>query len=279
MKLLFTGRGSSGSWTIRGEQIGAALGAKVVRMATVDVCRAADVIVVVKRIPDELLKAIRASGRPWVYDIVDAYPQPECSTWGEGESKAWLKEHLARLRPDFVIWPNARMQQDSVGGAVIYHHHRPEIKANPIRDRIETVGYEGSASYIERWRSSIEAECRSRGARFVVNPASLSDVDVVLALRGKDRDGYPQRHWKSQVKLANAHGSGTPFIGAPEAGYVETACGAEYWATTPGDLSVALDWMESKSTRQEVSARFLKSAFSIDHAAERYRDVLCALKF
>lgn len=279
MKILLTGRGGSGSWSIRGEQIGKALGAKVCRMALPETCSAADLIVVVKRVPDELLQAIRKSGRPWAYDIVDAYPQPLCSAWGETESREWLKEHLARLRPDHVIWPNERMQKDSIGGSVVYHHHRPNIKTNPIREQIKVIGYEGAESYIESWRPAIEAECRKRGARFVVNPANLADVDVVLALRGEAFNGYPQKHWKSNVKLANAHGSGTPFIGAPEDGYSETACGAEYWARSAEDLSRALDWLEPRETRSEVSARFLKSAFSLDHAAERYRSVLCGLKF
>lgn len=280
MKILFTGSGTSGSYQIRAEQMAAALGARAVAMASVEDCRAADVIVVVKRVPEQLLLNIRKSGRPWVYDIVDAYPQPKCTAWVKDVAQAWLKEHLRGLRPDFVIWPNERMQEDAGGrGAVIYHHHRPEIKVNPIRERIWTIGYEGAAAYLEGWREAIEMECRARGARFLLNPERMADVDVVLALRGKAWNGYVQQNWKSQVKLANAHGSGTPFIGAPEAGYLETACGAELWASTHASLSVALDALESHSARQEVSARFLKSAFSIDHAAERYRDVLCALKF
>jgi hypothetical protein len=280
MKILFTGKGTSGSYRIRAEQMAAALGAREKPMTTVEDCRAADVIVVVKRVPEQLLQAIRKSGRPWIYDIVDAYPQPKCTGWSSDTAKAWLKEHLKGLRPDFVIWPNERMQEDAGGrGAVVYHHHRPMINVNPIRDRIEMIGYEGAPAYLDGWHQAIESECRARGARFVVNPERLADVDVVLALRGRAFNGYVQQHWKSNVKLANAHGSGTPFIGAPECGYIETACGAEYWATTPRDLSVALDWLESKSARQEVSARFLKNAFSVDHAAERYRDILCALKF
>lgn len=279
MNILFTGRGGAGSWAIRAEQIGAALGARVKPMASVADCKAADLVVVVKRVPDDLLQAIRKSGRPWVYDIVDAYPQPMCSDWSEAESRAWLKEHLAKLKPNFVIWPNERMKADAGGGAVIYHHHRPALRVNPVREQIKAIGYEGAESYIESWKPAIEAECRARGARFVVNPPQLADVDVVLALRGHRWNGYPQQHWKSNVKLANAHGSGTPFIGAPEDGYTETASGAEYWARTPSELSVALNWLESQSAREEVNERFLKAAFSIEHAAERYRDVLCGLKF
>src|SRR5688572_31220626 len=116
MKVLFTGRGTSGSWKIRGEQIGAAMGATVKPMATLEDCRAADVIVAVKRIPAQLLENIRASGRPWVYDIVDAFPQPLCSTWSRSQCIDWLNEVIGTLKPTAVIWPTARMQDDFGGG-------------------------------------------------------------------------------------------------------------------------------------------------------------------
>lgn len=109
-------------------------------------------------------------------------------------------------------------------------------------------------------------------------PASLADVDVVLALRGSWWNGYAQQHWKSNVKLANAHGSGTPFIGAPEDGYLETAAGAEYWATCESDLARALDWLESEQARKSVQQRFLKAALPVEKVAEQYREVLCALR-
>jgi hypothetical protein len=280
MNLLFTGRGTSGSWKIRGEQLGQEMGARVRPMASIDDCQWADVIVVVKRIPTELLQRIRKSGRPWMYDIVDAYPQPYCSSWGEAESKAWVREYLAALKPDSVIWPNQKMKDDCGGsGAVLYHHHRPGIRRNPIRARIQRIGYEGSPSFMEGWMPAIERECRRIGAEFVLNPANLSDVDVILALRDRNHAGYPQRMWKSNVKLANAHGSGTPFIGLPEPGYQETASGCEYWATNCDELGTALDWLESQSAREQVSERFMAAAIPIKKVAEQYRSWIEALRF
>lgn len=279
MNLLFTGKGTSGSFKIRAEQLGAAMGAPVVPMASLADCRAADVIVVVKRAPDALLQSIRASGRPWVYDVVDAYPQPACGSWGETESKAWIKEHLARLKPNAVIYPNERMSKDAGGGKVLYHHHRPGMQRNPIRKEIKRIGYEGAPSYIDGWRKAIEAQCARIGAEFVINPVNLADVDVVLALRDKNHAGYPQRMWKSNVKLANAHGSGTPFIGMPEPGYQETASGCEYWATDGEELGRALDWLAPQSTRQHVSAKFLESAITVERVAEQCKCWIEALKF
>lgn len=279
MKVLFTGRGRSGSWTIRGEQVGAALGATVKPDATLEDCRAADVIVAVKRIPAQLLANIHASGKPWVYDIVDAFPQPQSSTWSRAHCLDWLNETIRALRPTAVIWPTARMQDDFGGGwKVIYHHHRPGLAINPIRESIQVIGYEGSEKFLEGWMPAIEAECQRLGARFEVNPARLADVDIVLALRGPRWSGYATENWKSNVKLANAHASGTPFIGMPEAGYEETRTGAEYWVKTPEQLSQALKWLEAQSAREEVASRFLAAALPVERVAKEYQAMLCALK-
>ena len=281
MKVLFTGRGTSGSWAIRGVQIGNAMGARVVPMASESDCRWADVIVVVKRVPPDLLERIRRSGRPWIYDIVDAYPQPECGSWDRAKSISWLADTENNLKPDRVIWPNAQMQADSHadGWPVLYHHHRPGIQCNPIRKEIRKIGYEGAPSFMDGWRKVIDAQCARIGAEFVINPLNLADVDVVLALRDKNHAGYPQRMWKSNVKLANAHGSGTPFIGMPEPGYQETASGCEYWARNGDELGQALDWLAPQNTREHVSEKFLKSAITVEQVADQCKCWIEALKF
>lgn len=284
MNLLVVGNGNAGSWQCRGEQIGRALGATVAPAASDVQMRAADLLLVVKRAPPARVEQIRKAGRPWVYDIVDAYPQPECSAWSREEAVAWTRAHLARLRPDGVIWPNQRMADD-VGfdgpQAVIYHHHRPGIRVNPVRKDVRQVAYEGCARYIEKWLAHLEAECEKRGWRFTVNPEHLADVDIVIALRGGNWDGYVPRHWKSNVKLANAHGSGTPFVGTPEEGYRETASGCEYWANDLGSLRTSFDWLTDQRAREEISDRFRQRAqeFTLEKAAERYREFLCGSKF
>lgn len=278
MKLLFTGRGGAGSWMVRGEQLGAAMGATVKPMATVADMKGHDLVVVVKRVPEALLEALKRSRVPWVYDIVDAYPQPGCSLWTPEQCKGWLFHHLDALRPPLgVIWPNRKMQEDAdvSRGAVVYHHHRPGIKRNKISERISRVGYEGSAKYLDGWTTSLALECKRRNIEFVLNPAHIADLDIVIAMRGGAWDGYAQRNWKSNVKLANAHGSGTPFIGARESGYQETSTGCEYWADTPRELATALDWLESRDSRLTVHERFLSKPYTVNHAAG---DMLCALK-
>lgn len=281
MKILFTGKGgSAGSWKIRGEQMGRALGATVKPLATVHDLRACDVVVVVKRTPAQLVAALRASGKPWVFDVVDCYPQPASSAWSRQQAIQWVRDHIAALNPSGVIWPNQRMADDctmDLPGIVLYHHHRPGIAQNPIRERVEVVGYEGEPNYLEEWLPVLQSECARRGWRFEANPNQLADLDIVVALRGGRWDGYASRHWKSNVKLANAHGSGTAFVGQPESGYLETAAGGERWANNPAHIAAAFDSLAPLSARLAVRRTFLAAAHPIEDAAARLRDFLNAL--
>lgn len=282
MNLLFTGRGGAGSWTIRGQQIAAALGMPQKLMAGYNDCSSADVIIVVKRTPEQLISSIRKSGKPWIYDIVDAYPQPACSTWPREEAISWLRAHIAKLKPNAIIWPTERMMFDAnmdIPGKVIYHHHYPDIKVNPIRDKIKFIGYEGAEHYIEQWRPALAQQTVKRGWKLVINPKNIADLDIVLALRGDPWNGYTQRNWKSNVKLANAHGSGTPFVGAPECGYYETMSGLELFVNDALSLNEAFDRLEPPNMRYAVKHNFLSSAISVETAAKQFYEFACAQKF
>lgn len=280
MNLLFTGKGKAGSWSIRGEQLGRACGAVVSQSPSVDDCRRADFIVVVKKLGEDTLATIRKSGTPWAFDILDCYPQPGCSAWTASEAVGWIRQRIRKLSPNAMLWPNARMRSDcdtGLPGMVLRHHFRPGIQANPIRERVRLIGYEGAPAYIERWRWTIERECLKRGWEFACGPQHLADVDIVLAVRGGQWDCYATSHWKSNVKLANAHGSGTPFVGQPECGYLETGTGAEYWAESPGDLNVCFDWLAPQATRLEVSERFRNRAYGVEQAADDLKGFLRGL--
>jgi len=278
MNLLITGRGTGGSWQCRGAQLGAAAGALITKTPTLAECKAADVIVVVKKVGEDVLATIRKSGTPWAFDCVDFYPQPGCADWAASEAIGWVRGNLKRLAPTAVIWANHRMQQDcgaGWNGFMLPHHHRPGIHRNPIRERVEVVGYEGAEAYIAAMRPQIEHECRRRGWRFVVNPEHLADVDIVIALRSGPWACYATQHWKSNVKLANAHGSGTPFVGQRECGYLETASGAEYWTESATGIGVCFDWLMSQTAREQVSDRFLQGAYPVERAAA---DLLAGLR-
>jgi hypothetical protein len=157
-------------------------------------------------------------------------------------------------------------------GVVIPHHCRPNSATNPIRETVQIVGYEGSPSYISGW--PMAEICQARGWGFVINPPSLADIDIVVAFR--TGSGYVQRHWKSNVKLANAHGSGTPFIGQRERGYVETQTGLEQWAECLEDLDDCFDRLSGQYHRQTVSKAFLAKRYSVDDAAHDLKGFLSA---
>jgi hypothetical protein len=269
MKLLFTGRGTSGSWQIRGCQLGNTMGATVLPNA-LDVAPY-DFSVLVKRPTAELLQRFRRTGTKVIWDVVDAWPQPAGNEWNERRCLDWLEEQIIMIRPAGIVAATQAMADDCEGfGAPVLalpHHARPGLRVNPIRP-VKLVGYEGGEQYIAKWRPVIEAECARRGWQFVMQPAELAEVDIVLALR--DSQGYAPRNWKSNVKLANAQGSGTPVICNREAGYLGTASGAERWADTPEELAAAFDELEPTNVRQEASEVLRKAAPSIDSVAATY---------
>lgn len=273
MKILFTGKGGkSGSWQMRGEQIGAAMGADIRPMTG---SAGYDVTVVVKRTPPELVSRLQCK---WVWDLVDFYPQPHAYDWTRHEAINWVRGRITSLKPTAIIWPNQKMREDcdtGLPGLVLPHHHRIGIGSNPIRKEVKTVGYEGAPAYLGQWRPILEQECAKRGWRFVVNPPSLAELDIVVAFR--DGSGYVGRNWKSAVKLANAQASGTPFVGQQEAGYLEQATGAEYWADTRSQLSMSFDWLVDQSAREAISDRFRQKAFPVEHAAKLLKGFLSGL--
>lgn len=272
MKCLVTGSGASGSWEIRGRQLGAAIGATVLADAPAAVIRAHDLVVLVKRPPAALLQRIHAARATLVWDVVDAWPQPAGNGWAQQQCTAWLREQLRYVRPHAVVAATAAMAEDvrSVVGDVLAlpHHARPGMPINPVRGAIRVVGYEGSERHLGAWYEVVSGEAHRRAWQFVVNPPRLADVDVVVALR--ELEGYAPRRWKSNVKHANAAGSGTPFIGCRELGYLEQACGAERWADNPRELAEAFDALETHEARSSAARALLAVAPRIDDVAARY---------
>lgn len=264
-----TGRGTSGSWQIRGVQLGQPIGAAVVPNA-LDVATY-DLAVLVKRPTSDLLQRLRSARVRIVWDVVDAYPQPAGNDWKKERCLDWLAEMFVMIRPVGIVAATEAMADDcdrfGVPVLALPHHARPGLRLNPIRP-VKVVGYEGGEQYLGRWREVIEAECARRGWQFQTQPAELADVDIMLALR--DNDGYAARHWKSNVKLANAQGSGTPVICGREAGYLETQSGAERWADTPAELTSAFDALEPTEIRFAASRTLKDAAPSLDSIATTY---------
>lgn len=272
--ILVTGKGgAAGSWMIRGQQLGIAIGANVKQMATVEDCRDADLIVVVKKAPDDLLEAIRASGKPWIFDMVDCWPQPQgrCD-WDQRESVAWLRDILNRLKPDGVVFGTAHMEIDAgwaIPSLVLPHHSWDKYCRHvPVtHEFVSIVGYEGSLNYLGKWTKWILEACEQRGWTFITN-VDMRQADIGLSIR--DSGGYPARWWKPGTKLSNLQALGLPAICTPEAGSEQMACGEELWVETQADLERAFDSLIDIQVRKKISARMKQSQLPVAQVAQDY---------
>lgn len=268
-RVLVTGNGKSGSYRIRAEQLGAAIGADVIPKAKA--VKGCDLTVIVKRIDMDLVRNART---PIVWDIVDAWPQPHGNLWDRKQCLRWLSSQIATLRPRALVAATQAMANDCkvvFDGPVLAlpHHARPNQAVNPIAPTLRVVGYEGGVQYLGKWHADMVTECAKRGWSFVTNPAHLADLDVVVAVR--EARGYAARHWKSNVKLANAQGTGTPFIGRRESGYEETASGAELWADDMKEMRAALDKLVDANVRRDASETLYGARPTLESVAETYR--------
>jgi hypothetical protein len=266
VRVLFTGRGTSGSWQCRGVQLGGELGNVQPKVTSFD---GADLVVMVKRPAPGQIEALQRSGKPWVWDVVDFYPQPLCTKWTRQESIEWVRSQIERAKPNGVIWPNQRMADDCGGtlpDCVVYHHHRPLPHPRRTSNAVRVVGYEGSPRYLGRWIKTVQKACHARGLTFTTKGTPW-DFDICLAVRDSEFNGYAQRHWKSNVKLANCHGAGTPFIGAREDGYLETAVGGEVWCDDRGEFAECLNTLMA-ADRSQIARNFVAGAYPLKQAAQ-----------
>lgn len=271
MKLLVTGKGGrSGSWAIRALQLGGAIGAKVQANATLQDCQNADLIIVVKRTPAQLMENIYKSGKPWVFDIVDGWPQP-CN-WGSSESIQWLHKRIKDPNPTAVVYGTSRMHSDAeFPGLVLPHHAWTKYTPIEVREKVSVVGYEGSLAHLGHWFDVIHAACNRRGWQFQVN-GDMSKADIGIALRGNG--GYPAKFWKPGTKLANLHALGLPAICSIEAGYSAIASGFEMWIEEDKYIDRAFDQLEPYETRLEINQVVQHCAPRLGNIAKQYKEWL-----
>lgn len=273
MNILILGTGK-GSWAIRGIQLGAALGARVLSDPTEADVKWADVVVLVKRAGLKWSKYVHSLGKPIVWDALDVWQQPRDHRFTEQQACAWLKSQIAAIRPDVTIGATEAMAR-VVKGVYLPHHGWPGLKPTPPRAEVRIVGYEGNPTYLGRWGTAIQQACLARGWTFVINPPALSEVDLLVAFRDGQWDGWICRAWKSGVKFVNAICAGRPIITQPCAAVDEL----EPIGSTIGDpayLESALDHWARQSARQEAVDVSLKRAadFSVQFIADRYQKIL-----
>lgn len=274
MNVLILGKGTGGSFQMRGVQLGAAIGARVTSAPTDQDWRWADVIVLVKRAYLDLAEKARQANRPIIWDALDFWRQPSENRLDEWQAKALMEQAIRRMRPAIVIGATEAQAGDAAG-VCVPHHARIGLSAAPVRDRVSCVAYEGSERYLGRWRQRLEQQCQSRGWIFSVNPPRLSDADLVVAFRDGDWDGWMSRHWKSGVKIANALAAGRPLItqacaASDELGVIGSVI------ETEADLVAAFDKWSGQDRRGAAAAACAQLAptVTLETVASRYRAVL-----
>ena len=278
MKILFVSSGGKerGSFTVRGRQLAAAMGAESSWNPTWRQIDSADLVVVVKSVSDLVLDMLRERRKPWVWDILDAYKQPEQSQMPESEARAWLSARIETLKPRAVVCTTSKMQEDIWLGnptieTEIFPHHGWARPLNPIREKASIVGYEGRLTYLEGWLPAINSACINAGLGFALSPPEPRVVDILVAVRGGQWDGYPSRAWKSNVKLANAQITGTPIICQRTAAYEEFSNGGVQWVEKPEDFTAALEALMPYAVRKRASEMLLKDAIRVEDVARTYR--------
>jgi hypothetical protein len=276
VRVLITGKGGqTGSWQIRGEQLGSAIGATIAPGASPRQMDRHDLVVVVKRVDPGLRESLR--GRRWVLDFVDGWPQPRGNAWGKDEAIAWLRGRLKELAPTAVVFPTTRMREDSgwKGPALVLPHHAwPKYQRQPVAQKIRRVGYEGAPAYLGQWRDVMERACAARGFEFVVN-GDLSTCQVGVALR--DVTGYPAGAWKANTKLANLQALGLPALVSPEEGYREFGSKAQTEIVCHEHVGPVLDMIAGSGIRRQLADIAHATTPRLDDVAHTYREWLCRL--
>jgi len=148
------------------------------------------------------------------------------------------------------------------------------MQHNPIRTTVRKVGYEG-ANYLGKWQSLIEEQCHKKNIKFIVNPANYTDIDIVVLVREGIHGSFLAKHYKSNVKLANAYGSGTPaLVHVDEMSAHDTDTGDVYFfSDQPGSFERQLDkLLNNEYLRKEIHNNFLlaSESFQIRNIASQF---------
>lgn len=285
MNVLIVGSGK-GSWEMRGQQLGAAIGARVLSAPVEADWKWADLAVLVKKAGERWAPLAKRFNVPVVWDAVDFWAQPFQNSLGEDAAKALLRATALRIGGAFLGSTNA-MANVIQGGQFLPHHSWRGLE--PQAPRKESggllVAYQGNAIYLGSWRPALERACAARGWRFAIADQShdigreLWRADILVAFRDGPWDGWMCRHWKSGVKIANAIAAGRPII-------TQTCAAAHeaYGPVTQVDdaetLESALDYWAAPTARQEAYEMCLPIAptLRLPAIAERFRGILTAAR-
>jgi hypothetical protein len=271
VNVLILGNGK-GSWDVRGKQLGAAIGARVSSNPSDADWQWADRVVLVKNHGAKFAADAHRRGLPIVWDALDFWRQPDDNRSDERRAMALLQAQIKAIRPALVIGATQAMA-DACHGVYLPHHARPGLMATATRERVAIVAYEGNPLYLGKWYQILADQCKQRGWRFVVNPTSLIEADIIVAFRDGPWDGWICREWKSGVKLVNAMVAGRPVITQMSAAWRElnpVTCAIE----SVNGLSAALDRFSAQDERAKACEQPRARALTLEQVAARYRVIL-----
>jgi hypothetical protein len=286
MNLLIAGRGP-GSWTMRGQQIGRALGARVTSDPSPADWRWAELAIVVKRAVLAHAGAARQFQVPIVWDALDFWRQPAQNHLTEPAARGLLEQAILAVRP--LVLPDATLPVAVIGatramaaaarGVYLPHHGHLGLVPTPARRACRVVAYDGNPIFLDHWQPALRAMCAARGWVFTINPPDLAEADIVVALRGGVWDGWMCRAWKSGVKVVNAILAGRPLIAQASAAVAELDPEGSI-VETPAELDRALDRWADYHERRALAERAVARApaFSITAVAGAYRAYLEGLR-
>lgn len=277
MNILMVGVGS-GSYQMRGIQLGGAIGARVTAAPEPSDWAWADVVVLVKRAAIQWQAQARRLKVPVVWDVLDFWNQPEDNSLAREEMIAKVKA-IQEAAGVSVLIGATRAMADDIGGVYLTHHCRLGLSPGQLRDRAEVVGYDGTSKYLGRWRAALEQSCEDLGLRFVVNPPDIRTADVLVSFRDGRWDGWACRRWKSGVKLVNALVAGRPIVSQPSAACDEACDEKRLFGalveTTEG-LTEAIGLASSLETRAKSQqyGRATQNAYQLPAVAREYATIL-----
>lgn len=266
--------GGKGSWSMRGLQLGAALGARVTSAPSPDDVAWADAVVLVKRTPRQVVEAVHRRGVPLIWDALDFWRQPAQNSLPQEAAVSQLRHEITAIKPRLVIGATEAMAA-AAGGSYLPHHSWQGLSPTPARARVEVVAYQGNDLYPGRWAQWLRHECKVRGWRFVVNPPDLRVVDILVGFRDGCWDGWICREWKSGVKMVNAVAAGRPFISQDSAARREIGPAGTV-IESPNELGPALDRWAGYAERAEVvrQCEAAAGAYRVEAVARRFRALL-----
>lgn len=276
MNVLIVGSGK-GSFAMRGQQLGAALGARVVHEPAATDLHWADVVVLVKKFGALFASRVHRAGKPLVWDALDCWKQPAENQADASRAMALLTHQVRVIKPALVIAATEAMAE-ACGGVYLPHHSWAGLVPTPAREVVSVVAYEGNPLYLGSWRSTLERACQARGWRFVINPPDLSQADLLVALRDGPWDGWICREWKSGVKVVNAIAAGRPMLTQDTAAMRELQpCGSVI--ATVADLETALERWTPVAERAAVvaDARGTAPDYTLPAIAAQYAAILASV--